>query len=309
MACTASTNILESMLPADKSRVAQAKAIRMLKAYAFITKRKSTGDRRQQQQERTKAFDVYPLVHLATRGWLKAQSQWLDWAAKTTMRLVGVVPFGDYSTREVWTAYLPYDRHVVGVHEMHEAEARMHLLDRMGRCELTLGQYAAAEGTHRQLLERRVKVLGKEHPSTLTSMSNLAGVLGHQGKYEEAEAMNRQTLALSETVLGREHPSTLTSMSNLAGVLVRQGKYEEAEAMNRQTLALKETLLRREHPETLTTINNLAYLLAKLCCYHESLALYERACARCHIVFGEDHPNTRSCHQDYATTRMHATKH
>jgi Flp pilus assembly protein TadD len=86
-------------------------------------------------------------------------------------------------------------------------------------------------------------VLGREHPDTLTSMSNLALVLGRQGKYEEAEAMNRQTLALKETVLGREHPDTLTSMSNLALVLGRQGKYEEAEAMNRQTLALRETVL------------------------------------------------------------------
>jgi hypothetical protein len=37
----------------------------------------------------------------------------------------------------------------------------------------------------------RERSLGKEHPSTLTSMSNLAGVLDRQGKYEEAESMNR----------------------------------------------------------------------------------------------------------------------
>src|SRR5882757_7950127 len=91
--------------------------------------------------------------------------------------------------------------------------------------------------SYRQTLVFREKVLGKEHPETLTSMNNLALVLDSQGKYEAAEAMHRQTLATKEKVLGKQHPSTLTSMNNLALVLDSQGKYEAAEAMHRQTLA------------------------------------------------------------------------
>jgi hypothetical protein len=37
---------------------------------------------------------------------------------------------------------------------------------------------------HREALRLRETVLGKGHPSTLTSMNNLAGVLRDQGKYE-----------------------------------------------------------------------------------------------------------------------------
>ncbi|KAK4220997.1 Tetratricopeptide repeat-domain-containing protein [Podospora fimiseda] len=84
---------------------------------------------------------------------------------------------------------------------------------------------------HRQALQLREKVLCKEHPSTLTSMNNLALVLGSQGKYEEAEKMHRQALQLFEKVLGKKHSSTLSSMRNLAGVLNDQGKYKEAEQM------------------------------------------------------------------------------
>jgi hypothetical protein len=40
---------------------------------------------------------------------------------------------------------------------------------------------------HRHALRLRETVLGKEHLSTLTSMSNLAEVLSRQGKYEHAE--------------------------------------------------------------------------------------------------------------------------
>jgi tetratricopeptide (TPR) repeat protein len=293
IACTASTNIPESMLPADESRVAETKAIGTLKAYAFVTERKLVGDgRQQQQQERAKAFDVHQLVYLAMRGWLKAQNQWVDWAAKTTIRLVELMPLGDHSTKETWTAYLPHARHVASVPEMYEAEARMRLLDRIGLCERTLGQYKAAEETLRQLLGRRARVLGKKHPSTLVSMSNLAQVLGRQGKYEDAEAMNRQSLALKETVLGREHPDTLVSMSNLAQVLGCQGKYEDAEAMNRQTLALKEAVLGREHPDTLVSMSNLAQVLERQGKYEDAKAMNRQTLALKETVLGREHPDT-----------------
>jgi hypothetical protein len=48
---------------------------------------------------------------------------------------------------------------------------------------------------HRQTLAFNEKVIGKEHPLTLTSMYNLVLVLDRQGKYEAAEAIHRETLA------------------------------------------------------------------------------------------------------------------
>ena len=89
--------------------------------------------------------------------------------------------------------------------------------------------YDNAEAMNRRALEGREKVLGREHPSTLASVGNLASVFQYQGKYEGAEAMNRRTLNRKEKVLGRKHPSTLTSVNNLASVLQYQSKYEEAE--------------------------------------------------------------------------------
>jgi Tfp pilus assembly protein PilF len=68
-------------------------------------------------------------------------------------------------------------------------------------------------------LQFRDSILGKTHPSTLTTMSNFALVLNSQGKYAEAESMNRQTLELKEEVLGKTHPETLTSVYCLAYLL------------------------------------------------------------------------------------------
>ena len=73
------------------------------------------------------------------------------------------------------------------------------------------------------------KMLGMEHPSTLTSMNNLAEVLSSQGRYKKAEEMDQQALALTETVLGKEHPDKLTSVYCLAYLLHHKKRYKDAE--------------------------------------------------------------------------------
>jgi guanine nucleotide-binding protein subunit alpha len=70
---------------------------------------------------------------------------------------------------------------------------------------------------HRRALAGKEKVLGVDHPDTLTSVNNLAVVLRNQGKYGEAESMSGRALAGTGKVLGVDHPSTLTSVSNLRG--------------------------------------------------------------------------------------------
>ena len=45
-----------------------------------------------------------------------------------------------------------------------------------------------------QVLEARQRVLGPEHPHTLTSMNNVARAMESQGKAAEAEALHRQVI-------------------------------------------------------------------------------------------------------------------
>jgi hypothetical protein len=78
---------------------------------------------------------------------------------------------------------------------------------------------------NRQALGGRGKMLGKEHPDTLTSMHDLAEVLQSQGRYMAAEEMYRQALNEREKMLGKEHPDTLKSVGKLAGVIKSQGRY------------------------------------------------------------------------------------
>ncbi|KAH6989834.1 putative kinesin [Ilyonectria destructans] len=164
-------------------------------------------------------------------------------------------------------------------------------------------KYKEAEQIKRRALDASEKVLGREHPSTLTSISNLALVLRYQGKYKEAEQINRRALDAREKVLGRQHPDTLTSISNLALVLQYQGKYGEAEQMNRRALDAREKVLGRQHPDTLTSVYNLAYLFHGQTRFSEAARLYERACDGYVEVLGSDHPTTRACVAHYRSLR------
>ena len=58
-------------------------------------------------------------------------------------------------------------------------------------------------------VETRRRVLGAEHPDTLSSMNYLGTVYWAQGKYAQAEKMFNQTLEIRRRVLGPEHPDTL----------------------------------------------------------------------------------------------------
>jgi hypothetical protein len=63
-----------------------------------------------------------------------------------------------------------------------------------------------AEKLNRRALAGREKELGEQHPDTLASVNNLAGVLQDQGMYEDAEKLSRRALAGREKELGELHP-------------------------------------------------------------------------------------------------------
>ncbi|MGW2553107.1 tetratricopeptide repeat protein, partial [Streptomyces sp. NPDC001635] len=68
--------------------------------------------------------------------------------------------------------------------------------------------------------EDRTRILGPDHPDTLTTRNNLAhGLLG-MGEYAQAVDLHRQTLEDLTRILGPDHPHTLTSRNNLELALV-----------------------------------------------------------------------------------------
>ncbi len=128
---------------------------------------------------------------------------------------------------------------------------------------LKTGSYHLAEIINQRLNAHNKKVLGLEHPSTLTSMANLASTYRNQGRWTETEELDVQVIAKSSRVLGLEHPDTLASMASLASTYRNQGRWKEAEELEAQIMETKKRVLGLEHPSTLTNMTNLASTFLK----------------------------------------------
>ena len=121
------------------------------------------------------------------------------------------------------------------------------------------GKYEEAEEMHQQALELREKVLGHEHPATLTSMNNLAGCSSSQGKYEEAEEMHRADAGAEGEDAGPRAPRHADEHEQpRGGARQIRASTRRPRRCTEQALELREKVLGHEHPDTLTSMNNLA---------------------------------------------------
>ena len=155
-----------------------------------------------------------------------------------------------------------------------------------------IGDWKHAEQLREQVLDMRTKLLGAEHPDTLTSMSDLAMTYSSQGKWNEAEQLNVQVLDMRKKLFGAEHPHTLISMSNIASTYLNQGKWNEAEQLNVQVLDMRKKLLGAEHPHTLTSMSNLSLTYSHQGKCNEAEQLNVQVFNMFKKLFGAEHPDT-----------------
>ncbi|KAK6084211.1 hypothetical protein SCUP234_03540 [Seiridium cupressi] len=254
MACVDAKDIPQSLLPSGPSRKKEIEAIGTLQGYSFIAKRSADS-----------AISIHRLVHLATRNWLRKEGLLPDWTGRVISRLAEVLSDVGHNNREVWRSYMPHAYYALGPDLGSEGDQnRLDLLWGYGMCLDHEGRYYEAEASFKVVMEARMTQLGANHPSTLTSVSILAGVLGYQGKYEEAEQMNRRALDGYEKALGKDHPDTLTSVYKLAYLYQQQDRFEEADKFYLTALDGYKKVLGPAHPTSLACEGHYASLQQRI---------------------------------------------
>jgi tetratricopeptide (TPR) repeat protein len=288
MACIDRINIPESILPLERSNTLDhLESIGTLIGYAFITRQQQTHG-----TGREDLYDMHRLVHMACVLWLDAHEERAPWSSKALDRLIDVVPRKGHEGRQVWILYLPHAIYVADHNPTMTDQLKAAILNRVGRCQATLGQYSAAEATHRQALQLRKKSLGEDSAFTLASMAELGQALLHQGKYAEAEAIDQQAVAGRKKVLGLEDPFTLQAMNNLAAVLRYRGKLEAAELMYTEILEVQTRVCGPQHSDTLSSKLNLGLVLKDRGKLKEAESFDREALQGWERLHGRDHPNT-----------------
>jgi tetratricopeptide (TPR) repeat protein len=162
------------------------------------------------------------------------------------------------------------------------------------------GALARAILCHQRSLSTYLRVLGGDHPSTLTSRNNLAYAYQAAGDLGQAIPLYEQTLTNRQRVLGGDHPDTLTSRNNLAYAYRAAGDLELAIALYEQTLTNRQRVLGGDHPSTLTSRNNLAYAYRAAGDLELAIALYEQTLTNRQRVLGGDHPSTLTSRNNLA---------
>jgi len=225
------------------------KALGVLKAFSFIT------------EDKDHKLNMHRLVQLVTRKWLVNKGTMQQFTRQALLAVSQAYPYGNYENRTVCGEYLPHAYAVLGSEDtglVDERTARASLLYCIAGFFLYQGRWKEAETLGIQVMETMKKVLGSEHPDTLTSISNLALTYWNQGRWKEAETLGIQVVETRKKVLGSEHPETLISMGNLAFTWKSQGRVEDALALLQNCLHLQQQILGPDHPNTSNTRTTLS---------------------------------------------------
>ncbi|KAK3937227.1 hypothetical protein QBC46DRAFT_461010 [Diplogelasinospora grovesii] len=237
-----------------------------------------------EEERKDQSLDVHRL-------WL-AGKQWMDEFAGKALLAV------DYENWVLCRAYLPHAYAVLRFEGIRSRD------EEAGKAALLHCQWKDAERFQQEAFELIKAVLGEEHPSTLTSIANLASTFWNQGRWKEAESLQVQVMETRKRVLGEEHPSTLTSMANLASTYMNQGRWKEAESLEVQVMETRKRVLGEEHPDTLTSMANLASTFWNQGRWKEAESLQVQVIETRKRVLGEEHPSTLASMANLASTYM-----
>ncbi|PZD23481.1 CDC6, Cdc6-related protein, AAA superfamily ATPase [Pyrenophora tritici-repentis] len=290
VACVERKDISLDLLEAASPQ-AREDAIRVLDKYALVTRRPAES-----------ALDVHRLVHRALRKQLQAQGL-KQWTQCTITQLLRVFPDDNHSNRSKWRRLLPHAQYALSHSQMNEDDnERLHLA---WKCAMTLhsdGRYEEAEELFVQVMETRKTKLGADHPSTLTSIANLASTYWNQGRWNDAEKLNVQVMETRKTKLGAGHPSTLNSMANLASTYRNQGRWDDAEKLEVQVMETRKTKLGADHPSTLNSMANLASTYWNQGRWNDAEKLNVQVMETRKTKLGADHPDTLTSIANLAST-------
>lgn len=152
------------------------------------------------------------------------------------------------------------------------------------------GKLAEAENMYRWALDKKEKVWGPDHPSTLDTLDNLGTLYADQGKLAEAEEMSMRSFVGKKKTLRRDHRSTLDI--HFGTLYHDQGKLAEAEQMYSRALNGTEKALGPDHPSTLDIMDKLGTLYTDQGKLAEAERMFLRALDGKEKALGPDHPST-----------------
>jgi hypothetical protein len=185
------------LVPLLDDELAVKDAVAALRRYSLV---RPAGDRAVSVHRLVQAVTTDQMPPELAKAWRRAAAALVEAALPEDPR--------QPDTWLVYAALLP--------HAQAALPADSHAMSRIASYLGYSGGYAAAREFSRGLLDERVRVLGPEHPDTLTTRNDLAWWTGEAGDAAGARDQYAALLPIAEQMLGPEHPDTLAIRGNLA---------------------------------------------------------------------------------------------
>jgi tetratricopeptide (TPR) repeat protein len=294
--------IPEHVLYDGKTRLQFTEAVGPLLRFSLVRAQAREQSAMQMQEQ---LFEMHSLVQLATREWVKRHGQVRLWQRAALRIMVAAFPDGQHGTWATCQTLLPHSNKLLGYSMEEDDQA---VLDQASVGTNTAwylmvtGEYAKAERYGRSAVVAREKVLGFEHPDTLTSMAILASTYRNQGRWKEAEKMGVRVVEARKTTLGEKHSDTLTSMNNLANTYSEQGQWDDAEKLLVYVVEILKTKLMGGNPQMLKIMVNLASVYWNQGRWDEAKGLELQVMENSKGQLGAGHPDTLTAMNNLAST-------
>jgi tetratricopeptide (TPR) repeat protein len=263
---------------------AREDAIKVLDRYALVNRRPAES-----------AIDLHQLVHRALRKRLQVQGQLGQCAQDAITQLLLMFPDHDHGNRSRWRRLLPHVRyalsHIPAEYD-DDSEEKLYLAWKCAMALTSDGRYEEAGKLQVQVMQTRRRVLGNQHPSTLSIMNNLALTYTYQGRWKEAEQLQAQVVQTMKMVLGNEQPYTLAAILNLSMIYSNQGRWKLAKRLQVQVMQTRKRVLGNQHPDTLTSMNDLALTCKNQGRWKEAEELEVQVVQKRMRMLGDVHPST-----------------
>ena len=140
----------------------------------------------------------------------------------------------------------------------HTAQEVLAIKQALATVATEAGDFGGAIEILKDAAEESGRLLGADHPDTLSSRNNLAIAYQDAGRLNDAIPLHEETLKARTQLLGPNHPDTLTSRNNLAAAYRAAGRLNEAIPLHEETLEAQTRIRGPDHPGTLRSRNNLA---------------------------------------------------
>lgn len=185
-------------------------------------------------------------------------------ARRKLENIMGIIKTLERKPRKAITLFhqdhIDYDRYSIEYNESERPEnAKARLIQEITDLESSVGdtqivialkailaivhinqwQWKEAEELQIQVVKTQKRLLGKEHPETLTSIHNLASTFRDQGRWKETEQLQTQVMKTRKKMLGVAHLDTLASMNQLALTFIDQGRWRKTVKLQMQVMKTK----------------------------------------------------------------------